>query len=51
MFDHKLSLNLFHRYFAVAFMQLPCYLIFRLVMNLKHHLLAKHFPDSMVLGY
>ncbi|KAM3296021.1 hypothetical protein ACQJBY_038381 [Aegilops geniculata] len=38
-------------YFAVAFMQLPCYLIFRLVMNLKHHLLAKHFPDSMVLGY
>lgn len=32
-------------YFAVAFMQLPCYVIFRLLMNLKHSLLSKHFPE------
>lgn len=36
-------------YLAVAIMQLPCYLVFRLVMNLKHHLLSKYFPDSTLI--
>jgi hypothetical protein len=29
-------------------MQLPCYVVFRLVIKLKHHLLAKWFPGSFV---
>lgn len=36
------------RYLAVAVMQLPCYVVFRLVIKLKHHLLAKWFPGSFV---
>ncbi|CAN6237024.1 unnamed protein product [Urochloa humidicola] len=37
-------------YLAVAVMQLPCYVVFRLVIKLKHHLLAKWFPGSFVRG-
>ncbi|KAG8076673.1 hypothetical protein GUJ93_ZPchr0006g44841 [Zizania palustris] len=35
-------------YFAVAIMQLPCYVVFRLVIKLKHHLLTRWFPGSAV---
>ncbi|KAL6629772.1 hypothetical protein ACP70R_029537 [Stipagrostis hirtigluma subsp. patula] len=35
-------------YLAVAIMQIPCYVVFRLVIKLKHHLLAKWFPVSFV---
>ncbi|BAF07699.1 uncharacterized protein [Oryza sativa Japonica Group] len=37
-------------YFAVAIMQLPCYAVFRLVIKLKHHLLTRWFPGSVVRG-
>lgn len=37
-------------YLAVAVLQLPCYVVFRLVIKLKHHLLAKWFPVSYVRG-
>ncbi|KAG2655744.1 hypothetical protein PVAP13_1KG035400 [Panicum virgatum] len=37
-------------YLAVAVMQVPCYVVFRLVIKLKHHLLAKWFPGSFVRG-
>lgn len=37
-------------YLAVGVMQLPCYVVFRLVIKLKHHLLTKWFPGSFVRG-
>ncbi|CAD6248200.1 unnamed protein product [Miscanthus lutarioriparius] len=37
-------------YLAVAVLQLPCYVVFRLLIKLKHHLLAKWFPVSYVRG-
>ncbi|XP_049408846.1 uncharacterized protein LOC125872186 [Solanum stenotomum] len=33
-------------YLLVAFMHIPCYGVFVLVMKLKHHLLSKWFPQS-----
>ncbi|KAJ1277724.1 hypothetical protein BS78_04G025800 [Paspalum vaginatum] len=37
-------------YLAVAVMQLPCYVVFKLVIKLKHCLLTKWFPISFVRG-
>ncbi|GJN41514.1 hypothetical protein PR202_gn00903 [Eleusine coracana subsp. coracana] len=37
-------------YLAVAVMQIPCYVVFRLVITLKHHLLHKCFSGSFVRG-
>jgi hypothetical protein len=36
------------RYLAVAALQLPCYVVFWLLIKVKHHLLARCFPVSYV---
>jgi hypothetical protein len=41
---------LVRRYLAVAVMQGPCYVVFRLAIKLKHHLLLRWFRGSFVRG-